>query len=73
MTFKTLCEHIIQDGNRKNEMCGCYVYRDECVYCEDHESLYGSSNSCFEIVIEYVQKVFRKWDNLEIDSISKLV
>ena len=60
MIYKTLCEHIIQDGVRKNEMCGCYVYKDECIYCEKHESIYSTSDSCFENVIKYFRKYFRK-------------
>lgn len=72
MTFKTLCEHIIQDDYRNNEMCGCYVYKDS-IYCETHEPLYNESNSCFENVIKYFQKLIRNWNNSEIDNLNKLV
>ena len=72
MTFKTLCEHIIQDGARKNEMCGCYVYKDDCIYCEKHELLYSSSNSCFENIIKYFRNIIKRNNDLYTD-VCKLV
>lgn len=69
MTFKTLCEHIIQDGARKNEMCGCYVYKDDCIYCEEHVL---KCNTCFENIIKYFKKSINRYNHLHSD-ICKLV
>ena len=59
MTFKTLCEHILQYGVRENEMCGCYVYKDDSIYCEEHEFRYVSY---FENIIKF----FRELKNMYI-------
>lgn len=69
MTFITLCEHIIQDGDKKNEICGCYVYKDDCIYCEEHEL---KCDTCFENIKKYFQKLTNRYNQV-YSEIYKLV
>ena len=59
MAFKTLCEHVIQEGDRKNEMCGCFVYEDERKYCDEHNSIYHE-DYCFEHICKSFQNLFQR-------------